>query len=266
MERFIGENSSICSLDFGERIFNTLVAKFFSVDPRHKDFSFQSPYCFAANSPITFIDFQGEGPGDVLEGFLAAIADYSTFGLTNFRNWVDAEVPEDFNTGLRTADALVLALSIVEIGGGSAMTAAGLVTMEAGVASLVIPGVGEVTFVIAEVGGGAVAMAGLLVAGHGAILYEMSTDNIKNNNGYRKEDSSSKTKSQKGSGNKYEYERRVRDIDAARDRIKSLSERLKEAKGPKEKRPLQKELLEELEQLKTHEKALRQKFPEVRPE
>ena len=50
------------SYDFGARIFDPRIGKFISVDPRERDFSFMSPYCYAANSPILFIDRDGEGP------------------------------------------------------------------------------------------------------------------------------------------------------------------------------------------------------------
>jgi RHS repeat-associated protein len=50
------------SLDFGARIYDPRIGKFLSLDPRMSDFPFMSPYCYAANSPIMFIDVNGEGP------------------------------------------------------------------------------------------------------------------------------------------------------------------------------------------------------------
>ena len=52
------------SLDFGERIYDSRLARFLSLDPLIMKYPMLSPYCFAANSPIRFIDFDGMGPGD----------------------------------------------------------------------------------------------------------------------------------------------------------------------------------------------------------
>ena len=50
--------------DFGARIYDPRLARFLSIDPRWKDYAFMTPYCFAANSPIRFVDIDGEGVGD----------------------------------------------------------------------------------------------------------------------------------------------------------------------------------------------------------
>jgi RHS repeat-associated protein len=48
------------SLDFGARMYDSRVGRFFSRDPLEKRFPFQSPYLFASNSPIINIDKNGE--------------------------------------------------------------------------------------------------------------------------------------------------------------------------------------------------------------
>ncbi|MFK7799222.1 MAG: RHS repeat domain-containing protein [Aureispira sp.] len=59
--------------DYGFRIYNPLIAKFLSVDPLARDYPFYTPYQFAGNSPIRFIDLDGLEPNDppvfVFEGF-----------------------------------------------------------------------------------------------------------------------------------------------------------------------------------------------------
>jgi len=50
------------SYDFGARIYDSRVGRFLSIDPMFKDFPDNSPYCFAANSPIYLIDKKGERP------------------------------------------------------------------------------------------------------------------------------------------------------------------------------------------------------------
>jgi RHS repeat-associated protein len=48
------------ALDFGARIYDPRLAKWFSVDPKFKMFSDQSPYNFGANSPVWLNDVDGE--------------------------------------------------------------------------------------------------------------------------------------------------------------------------------------------------------------
>ena len=50
--------------DFGARIYDPRLARFLSLDPRIKDFPELSPYAFAANMPIRYVDVDGQGPGD----------------------------------------------------------------------------------------------------------------------------------------------------------------------------------------------------------
>ena len=52
------------SYDFGARIYDPRIAKFLSPDPITKYYPSWSPYLFAGNNPIKFIDIYGMGPGD----------------------------------------------------------------------------------------------------------------------------------------------------------------------------------------------------------
>ena len=45
--------------DYGIRIYDGRLGKFLSVDPLYKDYPFITPYAFAENSPIAFIDLDG---------------------------------------------------------------------------------------------------------------------------------------------------------------------------------------------------------------
>lgn len=54
------------------RIYNPQIAKFLSVDPMVREYSSMTPYCFAANNPVKFIDVKGENPGDVIVAFSGA--------------------------------------------------------------------------------------------------------------------------------------------------------------------------------------------------
>jgi RHS repeat-associated protein len=52
------------SYDFGARIYDSRLARFLSIDPKEKEFPSWSPYVFAIDNPIKFIDDNGEGPND----------------------------------------------------------------------------------------------------------------------------------------------------------------------------------------------------------
>lgn len=48
--------------DYGARFYDAQIARFHSVDLLAEVFSFQSPYAYAANNPIYYIDYMGLGP------------------------------------------------------------------------------------------------------------------------------------------------------------------------------------------------------------
>jgi RHS repeat-associated protein len=49
------------SYDFGARMYDPRTGRFPSLDPLMNRFPWQSPFVFAGNDPIGFIDFEGKG-------------------------------------------------------------------------------------------------------------------------------------------------------------------------------------------------------------
>ncbi len=52
------------SYDFGARMYDTRVGRFFSLDPLKAAFTWQSPYVFAGNNPVKYIDLFGMSQDD----------------------------------------------------------------------------------------------------------------------------------------------------------------------------------------------------------
>ncbi len=57
-------NGSGVDYDYGFRVYDARIGKFLSVDPLRKSYPWYSPYQFAGNSPIKFIDLDGLEPTD----------------------------------------------------------------------------------------------------------------------------------------------------------------------------------------------------------
>jgi len=50
------------SYDFGARMYDSRVGRFLSIDPKTVEYSENSPYSYAANNPIYYVDKQGKNP------------------------------------------------------------------------------------------------------------------------------------------------------------------------------------------------------------
>jgi RHS repeat-associated protein len=82
----IGGNGS--TYDYGFRIYNPAIAKFLSVDPLTKSYPWYSPYQFAGNSPVVFIDLDGLEE-DIPSGSIAT-GSVITSTLTRVNDqWID---------------------------------------------------------------------------------------------------------------------------------------------------------------------------------
>jgi RHS repeat-associated protein len=80
------QKNHVNCLDYGARFYDPEIGRFHSVDLLSEVYSFQSPYAYAANDPIQYIDYMGMGPlswlkkaiTKVVSFFNNSIATYST--------------------------------------------------------------------------------------------------------------------------------------------------------------------------------------------
>ncbi len=83
------------SYDFGKRMYDPRLGRFLSVDPLYHEYAGVSPYSFATDNPIKYIDEEGLAPGDPIgAGYYAGSMNSRTIGFVTRHPYIAAQVGE----------------------------------------------------------------------------------------------------------------------------------------------------------------------------
>ncbi|MBL0113107.1 MAG: hypothetical protein IPP42_20645 [Saprospiraceae bacterium] len=158
--------------DYGARWYDGGIAKFLEIDPSSHKYSWQSPFVYAINNPIRFIDKNGEGPGDRVLGAIAAVIDNFLGGNSPVRAIAAQYVgnSNDFNAGQDQGDRLSTVVGSAEVASGASVIegSAGVTVASGGIAAAVTA---------------PAAVLGLGMTAHGIVFAKAGSENLEKQKG-----------------------------------------------------------------------------------
>ena len=153
--------------DFGHRGFYAATDRFTTIDWKAEETYEVYPYSYARNNPVRYRDENGDGFNDLVKGFVNAVTDNTTLGITDQSGTASYDDADDYNTGQAIGNVASVILGGLETiaGGGTA----------AGGGALAVVGIGTV---VAIPVGAAVATGGAAMMAHGTMMMSKGPKNL----------------------------------------------------------------------------------------
>lgn len=164
--------------DYGARHYDASLGRWFAIDnlaDTGHSIS-MTPYHYAANNPILYLDADGNDWWDAIVGTAIGVATNIVPGSTALRNTYTPTDASDYNSALRNTDAAAVVVGQSMVNGGGAAAVTGTAVAVAG-GTLSLTGVGATVGAPAAVAGLTVAKAGVVTAVGGAVLMTNASAN-----------------------------------------------------------------------------------------